>query len=77
MGLGFFLLGYWSVKKLFRWLTMRDVSLLDVSAFFTFLLFLLLTTTTVFFLEGKGGERKRTKSVEAGAGLVDQYEGIP
>ena len=39
-GRGFlFCWDFWSVKKLFRWLTMRDVSLLDVSAFFCFLLF--------------------------------------
>ena len=47
---------------LFQWLTMRDVSLLDVSAFFCFFTFLLLTTTTVFFC-GREGRGKETNKV--------------
>ena len=50
--------------KLFRWLTVRDVSLLDVFS------------ALLFFDIIKEGE-KRTKSVEADAGLVAQYEGMP
>ena len=60
---------FWSVKKLFRWLTMRDVSLLDISAFFCFFTFLLLTTTTVFFWKGREGKGNEQNQLRRALGL--------